>query len=279
MITGLIYSLVAIGFNIIYASTKIVNFAQGEFVMLGAMLEFYLLSIHIPIVISFLISILSVGILGYLIFSIFIKNTKSKNELTLIILTIGIAMTIRGTSMITFGKNAHPVRQFLPFESITVLGLSFSSQYLIIIFTTLILATLLFLFFSKTLQGKIAIAISENRVACEVFGIDSSKIQALSFFVSGVIGAIGGSIMAPILFAKYDMGLSIGLKGFAASVVGGFGNNIGALLGGLLIGVAESLSSGYISSSYRDIVAFSIMILTLFLMPQGLLGSKDVERV
>ncbi len=247
--------------------------------MLGAMLEFYFLSIHIPIALSFLISILSVGILGYLVFFIFIKNTKSESELSLIILTIGISMIIRGLSMITFGKNAHPVEQFLPFESITVLGLSFSSQYLIVIFTTIILGVLLFMFFSKTLYGKVAIAISENRTACEVFGIDSLKVQALSFFVSGIIGAIGGAIMAPIMFAKYDMGLSIGLKGFAASVVGGFGNNIGAILGGLLIGIAESLSSGYISSSYRDIVAFSIMILTLFIMPQGLLGSKDIERV
>jgi branched-chain amino acid transport system permease protein len=275
----LIYSLAAIGFNIIYSTTKIVNFAQGEFLMLGAMLEFYFISIKIPVILSLFISSISVGIIGYAIFKLVIENSKSKDELSLIILTIGIATILRGITMLTFGKNAHAVKQFLPFDSVEVMGLAFSSQYIIVIIITILVSLFLFLFFWKMPIGKVTKAVSVNKIACEVFGINTSKIQALSFFISGVIGAVGGAIISPIIFAKYNMGISLGLKGFAASVVGGFGNNIGAILGGLLIGIAESLSSGYISSSYKDLIAFSIMILTLFISPNGLLGSKDIERV
>ena len=279
IITGLIYSLVALGFNIIYSTTKIVNFAQGEFVMLGAMLQFYFLTLHIPIILGFTLSAIIVGVVGYTIHTVFIRGAKKPDELALIVLTIGIAMILRGASMLLFGKNAHAVKQFLPFDSITIFGLTFSSQYIVVFAGTVIFATLLFIFFNKTNSGKVMMASSNNPLACRLFGIDVEQVQALSFLISGMLGAIGGSIIAPISFAKYNMGLIMGLKGFSASVVGGFGNNVGAIAGGLIIGVSESLAAGYISSSYKDIVAFLIMILVLFIKPSGIFGAKDIERV
>lgn len=247
--------------------------------MLGGILQFYFLTCHVPILISFFLTALIVGIIGYTVHVVFIKNTQKPTELALIILTIGLAMIIRGAAMLLFGKNAHAVKQFLPFESITVFGLTFSSQYLVVFFGAVLFSVLLFYFFNRTNFGKVMLASSTNPLACKIFGIDVEQIQAISFFISGLLGAIGGSIIAPISFAKYNMGLVMGLKGFSASVVGGFGNNIGAIAGGLIIGISESLAAGYISSSYKDIVAFLIMIIVLFIKPSGIFGAKDIERV
>ncbi|AEA33976.1 branched-chain amino acid ABC transporter permease [Hippea maritima] len=279
IITGLIYALVAIGFNIIYSSVRIVNFAQGEFIMLGGVVEFYLLGLGWPVFLSLLVSSVFVGVVGILVYFIFIKNTKRPTELSLIILTIGISVLIRGVTMVIFGKNAYPVGNFLSFESINLANLTFSSQYLVVFFVVVFLVGILFWFFSKTLTGKLFLASSLNPLACRLFGVNVSNLSAMSFFISGLVGAIGGAVIAPISFVKYDMGLMFGLKGFAASVVGGFGNNIGAVVGGLVIGISESLAAGYVSSSYKDMVAFVVMIAVLFIAPEGIFGSKDVERV
>ncbi len=247
--------------------------------MLGGITEFLLIKHSLPIGISLLISSIFVAVVAIIIHKLFISKTKNANELSLIIMTIGISITLRGIVGIVVDKNAHPVKAFLPFPSVSVLNLTFSSQYLIVISTALLLAFVLYFYLKKTISGKIMQAVSMNSLAASLFGIDVNFVQMSSFAISGFIGALAGAIIAPISFVQYDMGLMFGLKGFAACVVGGFGNNNGAIVGGLLIGVAESLSAGYISSSYKDLIAFLIMILVLFIKPSGLFSSKDVERI
>ncbi len=269
----------AIGFNVIYSTTKIVNFAQGEFLMLGGIMEFLLIKESVPIGVSLLISSIAVSLIAVLIHKIFISKTKNATELSLIIMTIGISITIRGIVGVLVDKSAHPVKPFLSFPSVNLFNLAFSSQYIIVIAATLILAFTLYFYLKKTLSGKIMRAVSMNALASKLFGINVDFIQMSSFAISGFIGALAGAIIAPISFVQYDMGLMFGLKGFAACVVGGFGNNNGAILGGLIIGIAESLSAGYVSSSYKDLIAFLIMILVLFVKPSGLFSSKDIERV
>jgi len=256
-----------------------VNFAQGEFVMLGGMLEYFFLLKGMPLGVSLLISVLCVAVLAYAVYFIFISNSKNKDPLAFIILTIGVSMVLRGLSMIIFGKNAYPVKNFLPFSSITIAGFEFSSQYAVILAAVVVIAFFLVYFFMFTLKGKVMNAASINPTAVELFGINVESLKAFSFFLSGLIGAIGGALVAPVSFVKYNYGLMFGLKGFAASVVGGFGNNIGAIAGGIVIGLSESLSAGYISSAYKDLVAFAVMLFVLFVKPSGLFGSKDVERV
>ncbi len=247
--------------------------------MLGGIIEFLLLKQSLPIGISLLISATVVSLIAVLIHRLFIAKTKNATELSLIIMTIGISITIRGIVGILVDKNAHPVKPFLSFSSVTLFNLVFSSQYVIVIFSTLVLAFLLYFYLKKTLSGKIMQAVSMNSLAARLFGIDVGLVQMNSFAISGFVGALAGSVIAPISFVQYDMGIMFGLKGFAACVVGGFGNNNGALIGGLIIGVAESLSAGYISSSYKDLIAFLIMILVLFVKPSGLFASKDIERI
>ncbi len=279
VISGSIYALVAIGFNIIYSTTRIVNFAQGEFLMLGGIIEYLLLCRHVPIGLSLLVSVISVAIIGVILHRLFIARTKNATELSLIIMTIGISITLRGIVAVAVDKNAHPVKPFLSFQSVTVGGLTFSSQYLIVIFAMLALSISLFFYMKRTLKGRIMRGVSMNALAARLFGIDVESVQMASFALSGFIGALAGAVIAPISFVQYDMGLMFGLKGFAACVVGGFGNNSGAIAGGLIIGIAESLAAGYVSSSYKDLIAFLIMILVLFIKPSGLFSSKDVERV
>ncbi len=247
--------------------------------MLGGIIEFLLLKYSLPIGLSLLISAVSVSLIAIVIYSLFISKTKNANDLSLIIMTIGISIALRGIIGIAVDKNAHPVNTFLSFSSMKFFSLTFSSQYLIVIATTLILAILLYFYLKKTLSGKIMQAVSMNSLAASLFGIDIDIVKMGSFAISGFIGSLAGAIIAPISFVQYDMGVMFGLKGFAACVVGGFGNNNGAIIGGVVIGLVESLSAGYISSSYKDLMAFLIMILVLFVKPSGLFSSKDVERI
>jgi len=276
---GAVYTLIAIGFNIIYSTTRIVNFAQGEFFMLGGMIEFFLLQASIPLSLSLIITCFSVSIIASFVYKIFIANAKNSSDLSLIIMTVGIAMILRGITGVLTDKNAHPVKDFLPFSSVSMFGVSFASQYIIVIAAAIILIIVLYFYFSKTFSGKIMQAVAANPLAATLFGTDTQKVKLFSFAISGFVGAMAGAIIAPISFAQYDSGLMFGLKGFAASVVGGFGNNTGALIGGLCIGIVESLSAGYVSSAYKDAAAFVIMIIILFIRPQGIFSSKDIERV
>ncbi len=247
--------------------------------MLGGVVEFVLLEHGFPIVPSLLLSMVFVAVIGAAIHKVFIANARRATELSLIIMTIGISIMIRGIVGVALDRNAHPVKAFLPFQSVTIFGLTFSSQYLIVMATTLVLAVILYFYMSSTLSGKIMRGVSMNPLAASLFGVNVSRIQMGSFAISGLVGALAGAVVAPISFVQYDMGVMFGLKGFAACVVGGFGNNYGAVIGGIVIGVAESLAAGYISSSYKDLVAFVIMILVLFIKPSGIFSSKGVERV
>ncbi len=194
-------------------------------------------------------------------------------------MTIGISIFLRGVVAVVLDKDAHPLTPFFNFSSVSLFGITFSSQYIIVICAVIIFVGLFYFYMNKTLPGKIMQAVSMNPLASKIFGIDVNFQQLKAFAISGFVGSLAGIIIAPISFVQYDMGVMFGLKGFAACVVGGFGNNTGALVGGLIIGIAESLSSGYISSSYKDLIAFVIMIAVLFIKPSGLFSSEDVERV
>lgn len=247
--------------------------------MLGSIIEFFLLQASVPLYLSLIITLFSVSIIASFIYGVFITNAKSSSDLSLIIMTVGIAMILRGTVGVLADKNAHPVKDFLSFSSVSMFGVSFASQYIIVIAVTIALIVSLYFYFSKTFSGKIMRSVAINPLAATLFGRNTEKVKLFSFAISGFVGAAAGAIIAPISFAQYDSGLMFGLKGFAAAVVGGFGNNTGALIGGLCIGIAESLSAGYLSSVYKDAAAFIIMIVILFIRPQGIFSSKDIERV
>jgi len=277
---GSTYALIGIGFNIIYNSTEIINFAQGEFVMLGGMLTVTCTKVlKLPLPFAAMLSIVLVAILGILFDRLAIRPLKDASHITMIIITIGASIVIRGASSLIWGKEPYPLKAFSGEDPIPFFGAVIQPQSLWVMGTTFFIVLLLHQYFNKTLNGKAMLASAFQPRAARLVGIDTSRMVMLSFALSGAVGAAAGIVIAPMSMVTYDMGVMMGLKGFCAAILGGMGNFWGVVLGGLILGVVESLGAGLISSGYKDAIAFIILLLMLFFRPQGILGKSKGDRV
>lgn len=275
---GSIYAIVALGFVTIYSVTRVINLAQGEFVMLGAMVMFTLVNSGVPYWISFILTIAIVVIIGWLIEMTVIKKAKGADPLSLIILTIGVAIFIRGIASMIWGKGAVSVAAFTVNQPINIAGASLTPQSVWVMVIMLLIVTMLFFLIERTILGKAFQACSVNPRAARLMGISPAKMSSFSFALSAGLGAVAGLAIAPILFPSYDMGIMLGIKGFSAAIFGGLGSAPGAVLGGLTLGLIESLGAGYISSGLKDAIAFTVVLVVLILRPSGLLGEKNVGK-
>lgn len=276
---GAIYALVALGFTLIYNASHVINFAQGEFLMIGGMGTVVLMDAGAPIYLAIPGAIVMAGIAGVLLHKLAIAPAKNANVVTLIIITIGASIFLRGLAQIFWGKDYHALPAFSDTESLSVGGAVLLTQSLWILGIAAVLVTALGLFFTRTPLGKALLATSMNKDAASMVGIKTGAILTLAFGIAAVLGAVAGVIVAPITFTAYDIGIMLGLKGFIAAAIGGLGSSTGAILGGLLLGLAEAYTAGYISSDYKDAVPFVLILVILFFLPNGLLGSRAVERV
>lgn len=277
---GAIYALIALGFNIIHNATGIVNFAQAEFVTLGGMMMYTFYSFFkIPLFLSFFLSTATVTLIGALIERGPIRMAKSKAIIVLVFITIGVSSTIRGTALLVWGPDNMSIPSFSGEKVIRVFGGAILPQHFWLFAIMVGVVVFLQYFFHRTLTGKAMRAVSVNRKAASLAGINVNWMVLLSFAMSGGVGAIGGMIIAPISTTSYDTGMMISLKGFAAAILGGYGNSTGAIVGGLILGVLESLCAGLISSKFKNAFAFFILLLVLILKPSGLLGYGEAERV
>jgi branched-chain amino acid transport system permease protein len=273
---GTIYGMVALGFNIIYASTGIINLAQGEFVMLGGMMMVYLTTIiKLPTVVGFFLSILIVTMIGATFERAAIHPLKSPSVITLIIITIAASILFKGSAMFAWGKQTFSLPSFSGEKPISVLGATILPQTLWIMGIMGAVVVLLILFFGFTLTGKAMRACAANRTAASLVGINVKTMVLLSFALSAGIGAAAGIIITPIALMDYDRGTMLAVKGFCVAVLGGLGSNVGAVVAGFIIGIMESLGAGFISSGYKDAIALVVLLLVLFIKPSGLLGSKE----
>lgn len=279
MTVGSAYALAALGFTIIYNTSGVINFAQGEFIMLGGMLAALLSAGGVPLPLAIIIAVLVTGAVGVMMEKVVIEPARDAQVVTLIIITIGASLTIRGLVQILLGKGTHALAPFSGDTPIQFLGASLLPQSLWVLGVTLLVVGALAWFFGRTLLGKAMLATSNNRLAAQLVGIDTRRVLLLSFGLAALLGAVGGILVAPITYTSYDAGIMLGLKGFVAAVLGGLGGGVGAVAGGLILGVAESMTAGYISSSYKDAVPFVLILLILFFMPRGLFGAKISERV
>ncbi len=272
---GFVYALVGLGFSVIYNSSSIINFAQGEFLMAGGMISVFLLP-HFPYPVSAILAVLITSLLGVLLWKL-IDLSKSSSQVALIILTLGYSIALRGLAEVVFDKELHtlpPIKS----GSIEIFGAVVSYQALIIISVSIFIVVLLWLFFEKTLLGKAVRAVSIDRDSAKLMGISIKMVLAINFAIASAIAGVGGILLTPITSTNYEVGIMLGLKGFAASIIGGLSNPFGAVVGGVILGVVESLVAGYISSEYKDAVAFLIMLGILFFHPSGLF-SKAKSRV
>jgi len=273
---GTIYGMVALGFNIIYSATGIINLAQGEFVMLGGMMMVYLTAIiKLPMVVSFFLSILVVTMIGAAFERAAIHPLKSPSVLTLIIITVAASILFKGGAMFAWGKHTFSLPPFSGEKPISVLGATILPQTLWILGIMGATVALLIFFFGFTLTGKAMRACAANRTAASLVGINVRTMVLLSFALSAGIGATAGIIITPIALMNYDRGTMLAVKGFSVAVLGGLGSNVGAVVAGFIIGIMESLGAGFISSGYKDAIALVVLLLVLFIRPSGLLGSRE----
>jgi branched-chain amino acid transport system permease protein len=276
---GAIYALVALGFTLIYNASDVINFAQGEFVMLGGMVTFFAHAAGVPLPLAALLAIIVATAVGLALHQLAIEPARGASAVTLIIITIGASIFLRGVAAIVFDKNFHSLPPLAGGDPWIIGGAALLPQSIIVLIGAGAIVAALWAFMTMTLTGKALVATAANRLAARLVGINTSALVGLAFAVSAAIGAIGGILMTPITLTSYDVGTLLALKGFAAAMLGGMGNPLGAVIGGLIVGLLEAFSAGYLSSSYKDAVAFLVILGVLFVMPRGLLGRAAIERV
>jgi branched-chain amino acid transport system permease protein len=276
---GATYALAALGFTLVYNASHVINFAQGEFIMLGGMLTVFFLASGLPMPLAVALAILIPAAVGVLLERFAIEPAKNADVVALIIITIGASLVIRGVVQIWLGKGTHTLPPFSGDTPIDLFGATLRPQMLWVLGVTAAVVASLWYFFSRTLAGKSILATSYNPLAARLVGIDTSWVLFVSYALAGALGAIGGILITPITLTSYDAGIMIGLKGFVAAVVGGLGSGLGAVVGGLFVGIVEAMAAGYLSSAYKDAVPFVLILLILFFRPRGLFGGKLTERV
>ncbi|MBP8196969.1 MAG: branched-chain amino acid ABC transporter permease [Chromatiaceae bacterium] len=277
---GSTYALVALGFAIIYNASDVVNLAQGEFVMLGAMSAISLSAGQgVPLPVAILLAVLITLILGLMLQRFAIAPARGITVVGTIIITIGASIFLRGLALLIWGKDIHALPHFSGETPIRFGEVTLLPQNLWVMGGAAVLVLAVHLFFNRTLLGKAILACSCNRTAAQLVGINVGRMLLVAYGLSAMLGAMAGVLVAPITYTSYDAGIMLGLKGFAAAILGGMGNPMGAVAGGLLLGLLESLAAGLVSSGYKDAIAFVILLLVLFLRPSGLFGRASAERV
>jgi branched-chain amino acid transport system permease protein len=276
---GAIYALVALGFAIIYNASHVINFAQGEFVMIGGMAGAAFIEAGLPLPLAVVLAIGAATIVGLVLEKLAIEPARDASVVTLIIITIGASILLRGLATLVWDTKIHRVPAFSGEAPIAIGGATLVPQVLWVLAMSAAALALLGWFFRRTLTGKAILAVSHNRLAARLMGISVRRVLLVSFALSAALGALAGVLIAPIAFTSWDAGVMLGLKGFAAAILGGLGSAAGAVIGGLALGLIEALGAGYISSAYKDVFAFLIILAALVFLPNGLLGRRTVERV
>lgn len=276
---GSIYALVALGFVLIFNAVGVVNFAQGEFVMVPAFVTVALLAVvPIPAPLVYLITAIIMGLFGLVFQRIAYYPLRNRTFLPVVIATIGVSIFLKNGAQVFFGAEPRLMARPTSSQVVELSGIFIDPQYIVIIITTLVLLVFQYYFFEKTSLGKKMQATAQDKEMARLLGIRVATMIAITFIYSSILGAAAGILIGPIFYVTKEMGGMLGLKAFCSTIVGGFGSVPGAILGGLFLGVIEVFSAFYISSAYRDAFAFVILILVLLFRPQGFFGEKIAEK-
>ena len=277
---GSIYAVVAIGFNLIYSATGILNFAQGEFVMLGGMVAVSL-AFFLPLPVAVAAAVVFVALLGGLLELVFFRRLRRHSILHLVIITIGLSIIIQEAALHVWDEKVRSLPYFTGNEisSMHLFGAAVSPQVLWVLGTVAVIVVFLHVFLKYTMRGRAMRACSSNPDAALLAGINIAIMRTLSFVLSAGLGAMAGCVISPITLTHYEMGSGLAIKGFSAAILGGLGNPMAAVLGGLLVGVLEAFSVSVLPAAYTDVTAFAILLLVLFVRPHGLLGTPAGESV
>lgn len=279
--TGSMYALVAIGYTMVYGIAKMINFAHGEIIMVGAYITYVCISsFHLPVIVAIIASIIGCALLGMLTEKVAYKPLRGAGSLTVLITAIGVSYLLQNLFLILFGSAALTFPNIIPTGTVKIGGLSMSYVTITTLIITIISTAILLFFVNKTKLGKAMRAVSEDSGAAELMGININTTISLTFAIGSGLGALAGVIYG-VKFSLINpyLGAMLGIKAFIAAVLGGIGSIPGAMVGGLIIGIAEAFTITYISSAFADAVVFGILIFILLVKPAGLFGKNVREKV
>ncbi|GAC1588669.1 MAG: branched-chain amino acid ABC transporter permease [Candidatus Velthaea sp.] len=277
VVVGAIYALIAAGFVLIYQVTGLINFAQGEFAMIGALTAASLNAAGVPVFTAAAIAVVVAASVGGLCHVLAIRPARAATGVTLIFITLGLDVALRGAALFVWGTNPYSLPAFTGGHSIAVFGGVLPPQSLWVLLADAVVFAALYVFFRHTYAGTAVRAAVSSPAIASTFGIPLRTFGFWSFVAAAAVGGLGGVVIAPITSGTYDMGLTLGLAGFVAAVLGGLDSLPGALLGGFVLGIVEKVSGGLLSTGWEEGVGFLILVLVLVLRPQGLLG-RAVRR-
>ena len=277
--SGCIYGLIALGFVLIYKATELVNFAQGDIMMLGGFVAFSLIThFHLPYWVGGLLAIIITAAFGYVLDAVVIRRVIGQPQFAVVMLTLGLGFIFRAVAGITWGYDSVGFDTPFTNKTVNINGLVLGQDNLSIIVGTVLLCGVLYLFFSKTRVGVAMQAASQNQLAAYYMGIPVRTIFSLIWAISAGVACLAGILLSPVSMIDVNMGF-LGIKAFAAAVLGGFGSIPGALVGGVIIGIAEQLAGFYLPAGFQDVTSNVVLLGTLILLPQGLFAEKMVKRV
>jgi branched-chain amino acid transport system permease protein len=273
---GSVYAIVAIGFNIIYNTTGIINFAQGEFVILGAMTAISL-NQFMPLPLAILLAVLITTALGGLLELVFIRRVRDASVLRLIVITIGLSILMREAMLHIWDEQVRSLPYFTGTEVSTVglLGAHISPQALWVLAVSAVIVAALTVFFRATPTGRAMRACADDRMAARLCGVNDRWMVTLSFMLSAGIGALAGCAISPVTQTQYDMGAPLAIKGFTVAILGGLGNSLAAVVAGLLLGLLEVAMVSQFQVAYKEAVSIVVLLLVLVLRPHGLFGRRE----
>jgi len=277
---GCVYSLVALGFTVIFNASGILNFSQGSFVMLGGMLTYVFYEwARWPLALAALAGAVVVAAIGLVADRLVISPLWRRHSplYTIIIATFGIHIVLENAALLGIGSIGVGLPAFVAGGPLTVLGVGVNLQMVWIAFVAVAVMVGLNFFFRRTLTGRAMRACAVNAAAAGLMGIEVRRMIRLSFVISALLGAVAGILITPAQFTQFNVGIPFGLKGFTAAMIGGFGNITGAIVGGLVLGLLESLGVAFVSSRFKDAISFGLLIVILLIRPRGLFGSLVEE--
>jgi branched-chain amino acid transport system permease protein len=280
MATGSIYALAALGFTLLWQASGTINFATGEFVMLPAFSMLAFVSLGLPLLVSFFLTlIVATVVLGWGFKRAIVDPMRRFGVMPLVVATIGLALIMRSGVQISFGAQALPFENVFGYEVFNIAGVNVSASDLGSLLVTFIVVFGLQSFLQRTVTGRAMQAVAQNTESAQVLGIKVNRMIFYTFAINAILATLAALLVAPIYLAKFDMGITLGLKAFLAAIIGGFSNSRGALLGGLIIGISENLAGAYISAAYKDGVALVLFLLVILFKPNGLLGAPTERKV
>lgn len=278
---GSIYALMALGYTMVYGIAKMLNFAHGDIIMVGAYsISVATTNLGLSPALSVLISMLVCTVLGVVIEKVAYKPLRLASPLTVLITAIGVSYLLQSVALLIFGSKSQRVASVINVDPVTIGGITLTGESIVTLGATIVIMILLVLFINKTKVGKAMLAVSEDRGAAELMGINVNNTISLTFAIGSFLAAVAGALFVSSYgFVDPYTGALPGIKAFVAAVLGGIGSVPGAMLGGILLGIIESLSKAYISTQLSDAIVFGVLILVLLFKPSGLLGKQRVTKV